>query len=297
MINELLWTEKYRPKVMDTLALSVDNRRLLTEYLSMGEIPHLLFLGPPGTGKTTAAEIIIDNLDCQVMRLNASNERGIDIVRGKIGTFVRANFNKRWNIVFLDEVDHMTNDAQAALRNMMETYAEISRFIMTGNFAHKIIEAIQSRCQPMELQELEVKDRFKVLVSILDAERVRYDPQAALSYAARYQDLRSMIQMAQKVALSNDRHLLSISDFLVEGSTVWQLLTKDDWKGLVKVSRDVRTDHQQALIDLFWAVPKNHPKRAEVRGEIAKSVHESGYTPDKVVHFLGTCANLINVGV
>src|SRR3954468_14547678 len=145
VINDVLWTEKYRPTRLEDMAMEEENRRVLQSYIEGGVIPHLLFIGPAGSGKTTISRILVKSLDCSVLSLNASSERGIDTIREKVGSFVQAMLLGAWNVVFMDEADQLTSDAQGAMRNMMESYSERARFIFTGNYGHKIIGPIQSR--------------------------------------------------------------------------------------------------------------------------------------------------------
>jgi replication factor C small subunit len=297
MIDNNLWTEKYRPETLDEVALSEENRKLLERYLNDGEIPHILMSGPAGCGKTTVAKIITSTLDCAELLLNASNERGIDTIRDKVGTFVKGRMGGRWNIVFLDEADALTRDAQTSMRNLMETYASRGRFIMTCNYPHKIIDPIKSRCQVIEMSKTPVKERFKVLSKILTAEGVNTDdPQVVLSYAKAFTDMRRMIMAAQKSVFANDGNLQPASDVKVTGDQLFKACKTQDYQYLVEVSQRTSFNHVNALEDLFWAIPdrEEFSKAASWRAEVGRAIHESKWTPDPVTHFLGTCSELMN---
>ena len=145
--NNTLWVEKYRP---DTLEGYIGNDVIVGKmktYIEGGDIPHLLFYGRAGTGKTTLAKIIINNIDCDHIYINASDENNVDTVRNKIRQFSSSAGFSNLKVVILDEADYMTPNAQAALRNIMETFSRHTRFILTCNYVEKIIDPIQSRCQ------------------------------------------------------------------------------------------------------------------------------------------------------
>ena len=145
--NNTLWVEKYRP---DTLEGYIGNDVIVGKmktYIEGGDIPHLLFYGRAGTGKTTLAKIIINNIDCDHIYINASDENNVDTVRNKIRQFSSSAGFSTLKVVILDEADYMTPNAQAALRNIMETFSRHTRFILTCNYVEKIIDPIQSRCQ------------------------------------------------------------------------------------------------------------------------------------------------------
>src|SRR5438876_6924339 len=153
LLEAALWTEKYRPKTLDEIVDQEEIVSRLKEFVTRGAMPHCLFAGPPGTGKTTAALCLAHNLFGErfqdvFMELNASDERGIDVVRTTVKEFARmASLSQvPFKILVLDEADNMTNDAQAALRRTMEKYTETCRFILCCNYSGRIIEPIQSRC-------------------------------------------------------------------------------------------------------------------------------------------------------
>lgn len=292
MIENHIWVEKYRPDDLANMALSEENRHLLAGMIAAEEIPHLLLHGPPGVGKTTLAKILTHELDCSVLQLNASSERGIDVVREKIQLFVRGLMGKKWNVVFLDEADAMTHDAQTALRNMMETFSGTSRFILTCNYLHKIISPIQSRCMAIELAQMSLKQRYDVLFGILTnelGELAEKDRLVALEYAERYTDLRRMITAAQKSVMAHGS-IQSPSVAQMDGTKILLLVDEGDWNNIRTLSKGESFDHRQGLIDLFWALEAEPDPSAMVL--VGKAVHESGWTPDSVVHFLATIAEV-----
>jgi len=291
VLTNLLWTEKYRPTELSELALDDEVRALLESYIEAGEIPHLLFVGPPGCGKTTIARILISKLDCVRLTLNASDERGIDVVREKVGTFAAAVTGVRWNIVFLDEGDGLTSDAQTSLRNHIEAYADQTRFIITANLGHKIIPAIQSRCQVIALGSPPLKERFRVLSAVLKAEGIEAEAPTIFGYAEKYADMRTMLLTAHRAVLAN-RGTLPVVEAKVgaSGATLLEIINTKNWKRLREVTTSGEFEAGRALRDLFWSIPDDHPKVGFLRLVIARGVHETGFTPDPVVLFLGVCA-------
>lgn len=287
----ILWVEKYRPTSLDDMALPEDTRRLMISYLEEGEIPHLLLEGPPGTGKTTIARILYNALDCRCLTLNASNERGIDTVRSKIANFVTMQSGARWQVVFLDEADAMTSDAQTSLRNLIESYAEQARFLLTANYPHRIIGPLRSRCQEITLGAPPLKERTRVLLRVLSEEGIEVEPLLALQYAEKYPDMRRMLWAAQRSYFSNNGVLVPPTTASeVDGETLYKHLLTKNWTALRHAAADDGFDPQQSLRELFYAIPDDQPKCGFLRHIIGRGVHESGFSPDPVVLFLGTCA-------
>jgi len=194
-----LWTEKYRP---DSLEGYIGNEYILEKikiYIENNDVPHLLLHGDAGTGKTTLAKIIVGGIDCDYMYINASDERGIDTLRDKIRGFSASVGFKTWKIVILDESDYLTRDAQAALRNLMETFSKSTRFILTCNYPEKIIPPIQSRCQLFEIIPPSKKEVAKRLNDILMGEGIQFQMQdLAPIVNSGYPDIRRVINSAQR---------------------------------------------------------------------------------------------------
>lgn len=290
VLQDVLWVEKYRPTQLADVALDDDNRKVLEAYLTAGEIPHLLFIGPPGTGKTTLSRILYRALDCEHMVLNASSDRGIDVVRGKIAAFVRAMSIKQWNIVFLDEADAMTNDAQTAMRNLIESYSERSRFVLTANHQYKIIGAIQSRCLIINLVTPPLKERYRILAKVLKAEGIKASKEIIFGYAERFPDMRRMLMQTQQVFLAQGILPPARETNVVDGESLYDMLVNKNWLALRRLTATEGFDARIALTDLFWAVPDDSPKVGFLRHTLGHGVHETTHTPDPVILFLGVCA-------
>jgi len=161
-VNEhTIWTEKYRPDVLENYIGNDVIKAKLEQYIQTQDIPHLLFYGTAGTGKTTAAKILVKNIDCDYMFINASDERGIDTVRDKIKGFASTVGFAPLKIVVLDEADFLGREAQPALRNMMEAHAASTRFILTANYVERIIDPLVSRTQVYKLTPPSKKDVAK----------------------------------------------------------------------------------------------------------------------------------------
>lgn len=207
-----IWTEKYRPKNLDEVIGQKHVTERLKAYVETKNMPHLLMTGPAGTGKTTcslamAREMFGDEWKGNFIELNASDERGIDVVRGKIKEFARTAplGNAEFKIIFMDEADALTSDAQAALRRTMEKYSKICRFILSCNYSSKIIDPIQSRCAVFRFKPLSKEDVRSFLTKIVTNEGVKIDDDAldALVHVARG-DMRRAVNSLQ-VAASMDK--------------------------------------------------------------------------------------------
>ena len=194
-----LWVEKYRPDSLENYIGNQQLRDTVKGYIEKHDIPHLLFYGTAGTGKTTLAKVITKNIDCDVMYINASDENSVDNVRTKIKGFASSVGFKKIKVIILDEADFLSPEAQAALRNMMETYSLTTRFILTCNYVEKIIPALVSRCQTYKIEPLSKKEVAVHLKVILDKENVQYAPED-LGYVVNtyYPDIRKILNYSQQ---------------------------------------------------------------------------------------------------
>ena len=208
-----IWTEKYRPKNLDEVVGQKHVTERLKAYVSSNNMPHLLLTGPAGTGKTTcslalAKEMFGDEWKGNFIELNASDERGIDVVRGKIKEFARTAplGSAEFKIIFMDEADALTSDAQAALRRTMEKFSKICRFILSCNYSSKIIDPIQSRCAVFRFKPLSREDVSEYLNKIVTNEGIQIDDDAmdALVHVARG-DMRRAVNSLQVAAAQSER--------------------------------------------------------------------------------------------
>jgi len=199
-----LWVEKYRPDGLDGY---VGNEHIIEKvkiYIENEDVPHLLLYGVAGTGKTTLAKIITNQIDCDVMYINASDENGVDAVRDKIKGFASSMGFRKWKIIILDEADYLTHQGQSILRNLMETFSKSTRFILTCNYVEKILDPIQSRCQAFSITPPSRKEVAIRLKEILDLEGVQYEMKdLATLVNSGYPDIRRVLNAAQRQVVDN----------------------------------------------------------------------------------------------
>ena len=198
-MSNTLWVEKYRPSNVDTY---IGNEHLLEKvsiYLESGDLPHLLLYGKAGTGKTTLAKILVKNIECDYLYINASDENNVDTVRTKVKNFASTVGFKDMKVIILDECDYITPNAQAALRNLMETFSKHCRFILTCNYVERIIDPIQSRCQCFQIIPPSKVEVAKHLHNILVQENVIDKPEdIKVLVESGYPDIRRVINSAQR---------------------------------------------------------------------------------------------------
>ena len=211
MREEFLYVEKYRPKTIDECILPDDIKDTFTTLKEKGEIINLLLSGPAGTGKTTIAKALCEELDCTYIVINGSETRGIDMVREQVQSFAGSmSTDGKTKVVILDEADYITPDAQAALRNLIETFSKNCRFIFTCNFKSKIIPPLQSRCSNIDftfdkkaLPHLQAQIAKKVF-DILDNEGVKFEKKAVLELVSKFSpDNRRILNELQRYANVN----------------------------------------------------------------------------------------------
>ncbi len=253
-VNHSLWVEKYRPTKLDNYIGNDHLKSKVSVYLESGDIPHLLLFGRAGTGKTTLAKLLVNNIDCDYLYINASDENSVDVVREKVKNFASTLGFKDMKVIILDECDYITPNAQAALRNLMETFSKNCRFILTCNYVERIIDPIQSRCQSFQIIPPDRKQVAQHLANILSNESIEYElTDIATIVNSGYPDIRRVINGSQRQVVNGklviDENTITQNDYKTK---VLEILTTQDKKNAFQNIRQLLADSKVTdFSDLF----------------------------------------------
>ena len=253
-IKNSLWVEKYRPSKLDSYIGNKHLRSKVKVYIESGDLPHLLLYGRAGTGKTTLAKLLVNNIDCDYLYINASDENSVDVVREKVKNFASTLGFADMKVIILDECDYITPNAQAALRNLMETFSKNCRFILTCNYVERIIDPIQSRCQSFQIIPPDRKEVAVHLNTILTKEEVKSDINDIVTIVnGGFPDLRRVINAAQRQVVNGelviDEGMSIQNDYK---NQVLEILNTQDKKNSFKNIRQLLADSKVTdFSDLF----------------------------------------------
>ena len=303
MVDNSLWVEKYRPIKLDDYVGNEHLKEKVSGYIESEDVPHLLLFGRAGTGKTTLAKLIVKSIECDYMIINASDENNVDTVRNKVKNFASSQGFKKYKIIILDEFDYMTPNAQAILRNLMETFSKHCRFILTCNYVEKIIDPIQSRCQTFQIVPPSKKEVAVQLDKILKSEDVNYDVKDLVPIIdSSYPDIRKVINTCQlnsvKGVLKLSKNDLLDSDFKTKILDI--LKTSDDSRNkYMKIRQTVADSKVQDFTEMYSLLYDKVDEYAsgKVSGVIlvlAEGQHRDALAVDKEIPFMATILNILS---
>lgn len=298
MKQHSLWIERYRSENLEQYIGNDAVKDRITDCIAKNDIPHFIFSGTAGTGKTTLAKLIVKNIKCDYLYINASDENGIDIIRDKVKTFASTSTFQPLKVVILDEADFLTQPAQAALRNLIEEYSMVTRFVLTCNYIERLIEPLQSRCEIHVLKPPTKGAVAKhICTNILDVEGVKYElPDVALLVKEFYPDVRSIIKNLQAGVKDSKYEWIALStDWL---SAIVEVLKSRDskaWYTIRQIVADAQVDDFQAAYKyLFDNLDKfSYGHDAELSVVLDEHIWRAGVVPDKEINFAAAIAKIL----
>jgi replication factor C small subunit len=297
-----LWVEKYRSQNLSTYVGNEQIKGTISKYLEQNDIQNFIFYGPAGTGKTTLAKLIVNNLNCDYLYINASDERGIDTIRDKVQGFSSVASFKPLKVVILDEADFLTIQAQASLRNIIETFARTTRFILTCNYVERIIDPLQSRCQVLKIVPPSKQDIAYHIIDILKKENVGMGAEdLKLVINQFYPDLRKMLNTLQMGVTGDevviDKNILVSSNYK---NQVLMELCKPTTKSFNNIRQIIAdssvNDFEELFRFLFDNVDKYAPtSMGEVIIHIEEYQYHANFRIDKEINIMALISRILSL--
>jgi DNA polymerase III delta prime subunit len=295
-----LWNEKYRPQTLDNYLCTDDTRTKIQEFLDKQDIPHIGLFGIQGSGKSTLAKLLVNNIDCDFIYVNATEHRGMDDIKEKVGSFASARSFKPLKIVILDEATHILQASQVLLLNMIETYSLTTRFILTGNYPERLIPPLRSRLQEFKLFPSSKKTIAKHVANILDTENVDYELEdivSIINYA--YPDFRKIINSCQKFTINNKLSL----PYALNGNEnfynqILEELKTPNIKTLTNIRQIIADSDISDFDDVYRFLYDNIEKYASMNmGEVIIYIEEyqyhSNFKIDKEINFCAFISRIL----
>ena len=305
--NNSLWVEKYRPDILKNYIGNEHLKGIISRYLEENDTQNLIFYGPAGTGKTTLAKLLVKNLNCEYLYINASDERGIETIRDKVSGFASTMSFKPLKVVILDEADFLTIQAQASLRNVIETFSKSTRFILTCNYVERIIDPLQSRCQVLKIVPPSKGEVAKHLFTILSNEDVQHSPNDLRDIVNQYYpDVRKMVNVCQMNTKVTDNQGIPSFDLVLDKQTlvasnyidkVIELLpNKKSFKDIRQVIADSNVQDFEALYKaLYERMDKYTSQPAQAIIIIEEYMYHSNFRIDKEINIMACIAKLLEI--
>ena len=301
MKENTLFVEHYRPTKLDNYVGNENIKKVIKQYLDQDDIQNLCFYGPAGTGKTTLAKLIVKNLDCDYLYINASDERGIDTIRDKVTSFASTASFKSLKVVILDEADFLTINAQASLRNVIETFSRSTRFILTCNYIERIIDPLQSRCQTLKIVPPSKVEVAKHLAWILGEENISFVVDDIKNIVNQfYPDLRKMLNTIQ---LSIIDAKLSVDKSVLVSNNYMNLLLKElkskkpNWRELRKIIIESGVNDFEELYRFLFDNVSEYASGREGSISIILNEHlyQANFRIDKEINISSALAKIVEI--
>ena len=295
-LDKFLWAEKYRPRTLNNMVLETPVRTALESYIAQQDIPHLLFYGSAGGGKTTIAKILMDSIPCSTLVLNASGkDRGIETMRKDVVDFCRAMPPRgiKLKIVFLDEADGITPQAQESLKNTMETYSDTCRFILTANHVNRIIDPLRSRCTEWAFTTFSKPQAIQMCESILQNEKVSYQNTDVATVVERcYPDIRRLMNTLQRCSIGGTFSMDKVASMTVSPEQVFQCIKTGKMKSLRQLIAGM-TDFTYLYREMFDNIENLVPtgdQQGTAATQLCQHLFYDPTVPDREINFVACCA-------
>ena len=296
-----IWNEKYRPDILDNYITSDEIKNIFQAYIDKQDIPHLLFAGRAGSGKTTLAKLIAKGIDCDLLYINATDERSMDVIREKIGGFASSASFKPLKIVILDEATHLLMASQVLLLNMIETYSAKTRFILTGNYPERLIDPLRSRLTEYALVPPSKTIIAQHIVRILENEGIEYELEGVAEIVKKcYPDLRRTINTLQKCSTtgklivninlkSNQNYIELILEELSQPkpkfNTIRQILANSDVSDYTELFKSLYDNSSKYLKD----------KEGSVAVLVNEASYKANFSLDKEINTAALISQIIEL--
>ena len=303
MKENSLFVEKYRSKTLEEYVGNEQLKQIVAQYIEKNDLQNLLLYGTPGTGKTTLAKLIVNNFNCDYLYINASDERGIDTIRDKVQGFASSASFKPIKIIILDEADFLTIQAQASLRNIIETYSLTTRFILTCNYLERIIDPLQSRCQVLKITPPSKREVANHISLILDQEHINHTVEdLVLVVNKHYPDVRKILNTCQ---VNNVDNVLKLDKTIMSSSYKEALITelsspsKNSFANVRQIIADnVDGGFEEVFKILYDNLDKygqNDLTKAMIIIEIENYMYHSNFVLDKEINVMALICSILKI--